>query len=55
MSPNHLNNPLSHPAPSGPERDGDAQQWDQYLAEEAVWDHFLSFSPEAMQWTYNIQ
>jgi hypothetical protein len=30
-------------------------QWEQYLQEQALWDHFLSFAPEAMQWTYNVQ
>jgi hypothetical protein len=30
-------------------------QWEQYLQAQALWDHFLSFAPEAIQWTYNVQ
>ncbi len=32
-----------------------AQQWEQYLLAEQVWDDFLQFSPEAWQWMYNVQ
>ena len=30
-------------------------QWEEYLHEQYLWDHFLSFTPEAIQWTYNVQ
>jgi hypothetical protein len=36
-------------------QDADAHQWEQYLQEQNLWEHFLSFAPEAIQWTYNVQ
>jgi hypothetical protein len=30
-------------------------QWEQYLQEQALWEHFLSCAPEAIQWTYHVQ
>ena len=30
-------------------------QWEAYVHEHHLWDHFLSFTPEAIQWTYNVQ
>ncbi len=32
----------------------EASQWEQHLSEQTAWDHFVSFSPEAIQWTYNV-
>ncbi|GIX47643.1 MAG: hypothetical protein KatS3mg131_1854 [Candidatus Tectimicrobiota bacterium] len=32
-----------------------ARQWEEYLHAETVWDHFLTFSLDALQWTYNVQ
>jgi hypothetical protein len=30
-------------------------EWEQYLLEQNLWEHFLSFTPEAIQWTYHVQ
>jgi hypothetical protein len=31
------------------------KQWAEYLHAQHLWDHFLRFAPEAIQWTYNVQ
>jgi hypothetical protein len=39
----------------GASQSDNLSQWEQYLHEQNLWDHFLSFTPEAIQWTYSVQ
>jgi hypothetical protein len=52
MSPN---DPTCHATAVERTQEDETRQWEQYLHETTMWDHFLNFSPEALQWTYNVQ
>ena len=43
-----------HPFEAASSQTDEARQWDQYWREQNLRDHFPSFSPEAIQWTYNV-